>query len=98
MGIPSCVIGHQDIVHDCQVPLRAKGSPTVFLHGRPWSRMGDVNTVHIFGPKCKQSHAAPIAKGSSTVFINGVGAGRITDSVAGCTAVAQGYWDILTGG
>ena len=98
MSIPSCVIGHKDVVHDCQVPLRAKGSPNVKMHGIGWSRMGDVNTVHIYGPKCKSAHAMPIAKGSSTVKINGVGAGRISDSVSGCTMVAQGWEDILTGG
>ena len=96
-GLPSCVFGHKDIVHDCEVPLRLECSKTVFLHKIGWSRMGDVNTPHRFGPKCKSTHSMPIAKGSSTVFVNKVGAGRITDKVAGCTAVAQGFRDILTG-
>ena len=98
MARPSCVIGHKDVVHDCSTPLRAKGSPNVKLHGIGWSCMGHVNTVHIYGPKCKLSHPAPIAQGSVTVKVNGVGAGRIGDKVAGCTSVAKGWVDILTGG
>ena len=98
MARPSCVVGHKDVVHDCSTPLRAKGSPNVKLHGVAWSCMGDVNTVHIYGPKCKNAHPAPIAQGSSTVKVNGVGAGRIGDKIAGCTVVAQGWNDILTGG
>ena len=30
---------------------------------------------------------APIAKGSSTVFVNGLGAGRVGDGIASCTVV-----------
>ena len=98
MGLPSCVIGHKDIHHDCQTPLRLEGAKTVLLHGIAWSRMGDVNTPHKFGPKCKNVHAQPIAVGSKTVIVMGRGAGRITDKVLACTAVAQGFADILTGG
>ena len=98
MGMPSCVIGHKDIHHDCQTPHRMKGSRNVFLHGIAWSRMGDVNTPHKYGPKCKSTHSMPIAIGSKTVFINGVGAGRVTDKISACTAVAQGWDDIITGG
>ena len=98
MGLPSCVKGHKDIHHDCQTPLRLKAAKTVYLHGIQWSRMGDINTGHIFGPKCQNSHAMPIAIGSKTVLVEGQGAGRITDKVLACTAVAQGFTDILTGG
>ena len=98
MALPSCVFGHEDITHDCQTPTRAKCSKNVFLHGIGWSRMGDDNTMHKYGPKCKSSHAMPIAQGSKSVFINGVGAGRITDKVMACTAVAEGFGDIQTGG
>lgn len=98
MGLPSCVRGHRDITHDCETPLRLECSDNVLLHGIGWSRMGDDNTTHIFGPKCKQSHARPIAVGSRTVLVNGRGAGRITDSVSACTNVDEGFVDILTGG
>ena len=98
MGLPSCVLGMRDITHDCQTPKRAECSPNVLLHGIGWSLQGDINTTHIYGPKCKSSHAMPIAVGSTTVKVNGVGAGRETDAVASCTAVAEGHEDIQTGG
>ena len=98
MGLPSCVVGMMDIHHDCQIPHRFKHAKTVYLHGVQWSRMGDINTSHKFGPKCKAKHKMPIAVGSKTVLVEGRGAGRITDKVLACTAVAQGFTDILTGG
>ena len=98
MGLPSCVKGMRDIYHDCQQPYRLKAAKTVYLHGIQWSRMGDINTGHIYGPKCKNSHAQPIAVGSKTVFVESRGAGRKTDAVLACTAVQDGFPDILTGG
>lgn len=97
MSIPACRIGHRDVHHDCQTPLRNQGSPNVFVNKIPWSRMGDLNTIHIFGGDCDQSHAMPIAQGSSTVFVNKRGAGRIGDRVVACTMVAQGSRNVLAG-
>lgn len=91
-------IGDKDITHDCQTPSRAQGSNDVFVNGISWSRMGDLNTTHKYGSKCKKTHAAPIATGSKSVFINGRGAGRIGDSVAGCTIVATGSNNVFAGG
>lgn len=91
-------IGDSDLKHDCQTPVRAEGSNNVFVNGRAWSRMGDNNTTHKYGSKCKKRHAAPIAVGSKTVFVNGRGAGRIGDKVASCTAVAQGSPNVFAGG
>jgi uncharacterized Zn-binding protein involved in type VI secretion len=77
--------------------VRAKGSPDVYVNGIPISRQGDVNTVHLLpGDPCP-AHAAPIAIGSRTVFINGVGCGRIGDSISGCTSVAQGSPNVFAG-
>ena len=39
-----------------------------------------------------------ITLGSITVRINGLGAGRITDVIAGCTRVAQGSPNVWAGG
>lgn len=91
-------IGDADVTH-CSTPFRAQGSPNVNVNGIPWSRQGDVNTVHLLpcGPVCCP-HSAPIAVGSRTVFVNGRGAGRIGDSIAGCTAVAQGSSNVNAGG
>ena len=68
-------IGDADVTH-CSTPYRAQGSPNVMVNGIPWSRQGDLNTVHLkpCPPKCCP-HAMPIAVGSSTVIVNGRGSG-----------------------
>jgi uncharacterized Zn-binding protein involved in type VI secretion len=77
---------------------RAEGSGDVFVNNIPWSRQGDVNTVHLLpGVPCP-AHAAPIAVGSSTVFVNGKGAGRVGDAISGCTSVAAGSSNVFAGG
>ena len=90
-------IGDADVTH-CSTPARAEGSPNVFVNGIPWSRQGDVNTVHLLPGSPCPAHAAPIATGSSTVFVNGKGAGRIGDSISGCTSVAEGSPNVFAGG
>jgi len=90
-------IGDADIPH-CSGIVRAVGSPNVFVNSIPWSRQSDVNTTHLLpGAPCP-SHAAPIAKGSSTVFVNSLGSGRIGDAISGCTSVAQGSPNVFAGG
>ena len=90
MALPATRIGDADIVH-CSTPHRAEGSQNVFVNGIPWSLMSHLNDAHLkpCGPICCV-HRAPIARGSWLVFVNGLGAGRVTDSIAGCTAVAEG--------
>ena len=90
-------VGDKDIVHDCVQQVRAEGSQDVFVNGISWSRQGDNNTTHNYSPTCMPVHAAPIATGSTTVFVNGKGAGRVGDSVAGCTMVAEGSNDVFCG-
>lgn len=90
-------IGDLDIPH-CSPMVRAIGSSDVFVNGIPWSRQGDINTVHLLpGAPCP-AHVAPIASGSSTVFVNGRGAGRVGDGISGCTAVATGSSNVFAGG
>ena len=90
-------IGDADLNH-CSGMVRAEGSPDVFVNGIPWSRLGDNNTPHLLpGDPCP-SHSAPIAMGSRTVVVNGRGAGRIGDSIASCTSVAEGSSDVFAGG
>ena len=90
-------IGDADVAH-CSGMVRAQGSGNVFVNGIPWSRQGDVNTVHLLpGVPCPP-HAAPIATGSSTVFVNAKGAGRIGDAISGCTSVAAGSPNVFAGG
>ena len=90
--------GDAAITH-CSTPNREGCSGDVFANGIPISRQGDNNTVHKLpgGDRCP-SHAAPITKGSSTVFINGRGCGRIGDAITGCTAVAAGSPNVFAGG
>jgi len=69
----------------------------VFVNGIPWSRQGDNNTSHLVpGVPCP-SHSAPIATGSTTVFINGKGCGRVGDAISGCTSVAEGSPNVFAG-
>ena len=91
-------IGDADVIH-CSVPFRAVGSPNVLVNGIPWSRQGDINIPHLLpcGPGCC-THVAPITLGSTTVRINGRGAGRIGDYIAGCTVVGMGSPNVWAGG
>ena len=77
--------------------VRAEGSPNVFVNGIPWSRQGDVNTPHLLPPAPCPTHAAPIAVGSTSVFVNGKGAGRVGDAISGCTSVAAGSPNVFCG-
>ena len=90
-------IGDADVSH-CSGMTRAEGSPNVFVNGIAWSRQGDNNTSHLLPPAPCPSHAAPIASGSSTVKVNGKGAGRIGDAISGCTSVAAGSSNVFAGG
>ena len=75
----------------------ADGSPNVFVNGIALSRQGDNNTGHLLpGVPCP-SHSAPIAVGSTTVFVNDKGAGRVGDGISGCTSVAAGSSDVFAG-
>lgn len=90
-------IGDADIPH-CSSMVRAEGSPNVFVNSIPWSRQTDLNTVHLLPAGVCPPHTAPITKGSSTVFVNSLGAGRIGDAITGCTAVAEGSPNVFAGG
>ena len=92
-----CRIGDADLVH-CSEPVRAEGSPDVFINGIAVSRQGDNNNSHqLPGSPCP-SHVAPITVGSTTVFANGKGVGRIGDAITSCTAVAEGSPNVFAGG
>ena len=90
-------IGDADVVH-CSGMVRAQGSGNVFCNGIPISRQGDVNTVHLLPGSPCPPHAAPIRTGSTTVFVNSKGCGRIGDAITGCTSVAAGSSNVFAGG
>ena len=86
-----------DVAH-CSGMNRDQRSGDVKVNGTDISRQGDNNTSHLLpGTPCP-SHAAPITTGSSTVFINGKGCGRIGDAITGCTSVATGSSNVFAGG
>jgi len=89
--------GDADVTH-CSTPKRDKHSPDVFANGIAISRQGDNNTTHDLPGNPCPSHTAPITTGSSTVFINGKGCGRIGDAITGCTSVAEGSPNVFAGG
>ena len=85
-----------DVVH-CSKPQRVQRSDNVKVNGIGISRQGDNNTVHLLpGVPCP-AHAAPIATGSTTVFVNGQGCGRVGDAISGCTSVASGSENVFAG-
>lgn len=90
-------VGDADVAH-CSGMTRAQGSPNVYVNGIAWSRQGDVNTPHLKPPAICVTHTAPITTGSSTVFINGKGAGRVGDALTDCTSVAAGSPNVFAGG
>ncbi len=91
-------IGDPDVTH-CSGMTRAQGSPDVYVNKIPWSRQGDLNTPHLLpgSPVCP-GHAASITSGSSTVKVNGRGAGRVGDAITSCTSVAAGSPNVFAGG
>ena len=88
--------GDADVIH-CSVPHRLQHSPDVFVNNIAVSRQGDLNTVHVLPGLPCPSHQAPIATGSTTVFINGKGCGRIGDAISACTSVAEGSDNVFAG-
>lgn len=90
-------IGDADVTH-CSAMVRSQGSPNVFVNGIPWSRQGDLNSPHLRPPEPCLPHAAPITIGSTTVFVNGKGAGRVGDAITSCTSVAAGSPNVFAGG
>ena len=93
-----CVKGHLDAPH-CSPMVRFGASTNVFVNGIGISRQTDHNTSHLipFGEDCI-FHTAPITTGSLTVRVNGLGCGRIGDSLTACTSVAAGSINVFAGG
>ena len=85
-----------DLFH-CSIPSRLGRSDNVKVNGIGISRQGDNNTPHLLPPPPCPAHAAPIATGSTTVFINSKGCGRVGDAVSGCTSVASGSENVFAG-
>ena len=89
-------VGDADSAH-CTGMVRAQGSGNVFANGKPISRQGDKNSIHLKPGSPCPPHSAAIASGSSTVFVNGKGCGRVGDGLSGCTSVAAGSSNVFAG-
>ena len=90
-------VGDADSPH-CSGMSRAQGSGNVFANGRPISRQGDKNSIHLKPGSPCPPHSASISSGSSTVKVNGKGCGRVGDGLGGCTSVAAGSPNVFAGG
>jgi len=91
-------IGDLDITH-CSTPARAQGATRTYVNGIPWSCQGHINTPHLIPNDDPCSiHVAGISSGSSTVKVENLGAGRVGDSISGCTSVASGSPNVFAGG
>ena len=77
------------------MPLFTGTQQGYYQQNQSWE--GDNNTSHLVPGSPCPSHVAPIATGSTTVFINGKGCGRIGDSISGCTSVATGSSNVFAG-
>ena len=86
----------KDVVH-CLIPSRDERSDNVKVNGIGISRQGDKNTLHKKPPAPCPSHKAPITTGSTTVFVNGKGCGRVGDAITACTSVASGSENVFAG-
>ena len=99
MALPATRLGDKDVFHDCSTPMNAEGSNNVFVNGIPWFLLGMKNTTHIINGSepCNTSHSANLSSASKTVFVNGIGAGRIKDPFSACTSVAEGSDNVYCG-
>ncbi len=86
-----------DVVH-CSTPKRDECSGDVYVNGTGVSRQDDNNTTHDEPSivPCP-NHAAPITTGSTEVFANGKGVGRVGDAITDCTSVATGSPTVFAG-
>ena len=85
-------------VTHCSTPFREGASENVFVNNIGVSRQDDNNTTHVLPGLPCPSHQAPITTGSTTVFVNNKGCGRIGDAVTSCTSVAEGSPNTFAGG
>ncbi len=83
--------------HDaCGARPLVTSSENVFINSKGAGRQSDLYASH--GCVVHSTHQDEISGGSSTVFINGLPAARIGDSVSIGGNVAQGSPDVFIGG
>lgn len=87
MALAAGKIGDQ-FQNRCNVPTLGTGSPNVFVNLRANGNLGK-RTIPFLErvpcPKCCTTYVAPVITGSPSVFINGIGALRLTNLALGIT-------------
>jgi len=74
----------------------AQASPSVFVNGAGWHRVGDAWEVHCC-PAIPECHGGSLAAGSSSVYVNGSAAGRVGDPVSCGSVCATGSATVFSG-
>ena len=91
-----CRIGDRCSGHGCFPPrVNDEGSTNVFVNGIGVHRQSDHWVTHCCGPSC---HDSTLAKGSQTVYCNGLQVGRIADPIACSSCVVEGSLNVFAGG
>ena len=91
-----CRIGDRCSGHGCFPPrVNDEGSSSVFANAIGVHRRGDHWVTHCCGSSC---HDSSLARGSTTVYANGIQLGRIADPVACGSAVIEGSPNVYAGG
>ena len=90
-------VGDPGIPH-CSPYVIMTGSPDVIVNGKAAATVGSLSTPHLIpaGKFCV-THVAPVILGSFSVLINGKPAARVGDYLGGCTVIALGSFDVITG-
>ena len=82
--------------HGCWPPRpNVQASPNVIINKRGAHRQSDNWAPHCCPPPC---HGGILARGSATVFVNYLQAGRIGDPVSCGSFVATGSSNVIIGG
>lgn len=90
-----CRLGDNCTGHDCFGPrTNDSASGNVFVNSTGVHRQGDHWITHCCGPAC---HDSVLSVGSSTVYINGMQAGRIGDAIGCGSVVASGSGNVFFG-
>lgn len=82
--------------HGCWPPRPSiDASQNVKANGIGVMRVGDPYAIHCCKAKC---HGGNLVMGSSSVFVNGIAAGRIGDAVSCGSVAARGSSNVFAGG
>ena len=89
--------GDPGVVH-CTGYNMATASTDVFINNRGAVRLGDQSSVHLLpGRKWCVPHVASVSAASPSVFVNGRALARRGDPLGGCTRIAAGSPDVISG-